>query len=98
MSTVKKERQAAIVLEFGGNAIMGPNGSGKSTLSKVIAGHPSFKISEGSISYKINAKEKNLLELEADERAKNGIFLGFQYPVEITSYFADEIGNCHEDQ
>lgn len=65
------------------HAIMGPNGSGKSTLSKVIAGHPSFNVTDGSITFKINAKEKNLLEFEADERAKNGIFLGFQYPVEI---------------
>lgn len=65
------------------HAIMGPNGSGKSTLSKVIAGHPAFTVTEGSINYKINAKDRNLLELEADERAKNGIFLGFQYPVEI---------------
>jgi Fe-S cluster assembly ATP-binding protein len=65
------------------HAIMGPNGSGKSTLSKVIAGHPSFNVTDGSITYKVNAKEKNLLEFEADERAKNGIFLGFQYPVEI---------------
>jgi Fe-S cluster assembly ATP-binding protein len=65
------------------HAIMGPNGSGKSTLSKVIAGHPSYQVSEGSITYKINSKDRNLFELEADERAKNGIFLGFQYPVEI---------------
>jgi len=65
------------------HAIMGPNGSGKSTLSKVIAGHPSYEVSEGTITYKINAKDRNLFELEADERAKSGIFLGFQYPVEI---------------
>jgi Fe-S cluster assembly ATP-binding protein len=65
------------------HAIMGPNGSGKSTLSKVIAGHPSFEVTDGSITYKINSKERNLFELEADERAKSGIFLGFQYPVEI---------------
>jgi Fe-S cluster assembly ATP-binding protein len=65
------------------HAIMGPNGAGKSTLSKVIAGHPAFKVTEGSITFKINAKERNLLELETDERAKSGIFLGFQYPVEI---------------
>lgn len=65
------------------HAIMGPNGSGKSTLAKVIAGHPSFLVTEGSITFKINSKERNLFELEVDERAKNGIFLGFQYPVEI---------------
>jgi len=65
------------------HAIMGPNGSGKSTLSKVIAGHPSFNVTKGSITFKVNAKDRNLLELQADERAKSGIFLGFQYPVEI---------------
>ena len=65
------------------HAIMGPNGSGKSTLSKVIAGHPAFEVTEGEITYSINKKDKNLLDLEADERAKEGIFLGFQYPVEI---------------
>ncbi len=65
------------------HAIMGPNGSGKSTLSKVIAGHPAFEVTEGSISYNINGKDSDLLELEADQRAKNGIFLGFQYPIEI---------------
>ncbi len=65
------------------HAIMGPNGSGKSTLSKIIAGHPSYNVTEGSIEYKHNAKMKDLLSMEADERAKSGIFLGFQYPVEI---------------
>ena len=65
------------------HAIMGPNGSGKSTLSKVIAGHPTFEVKSGSITYNINGKDTDLLELEADERAKNGIFLGFQYPIEI---------------
>lgn len=65
------------------HAIMGPNGSGKSTLSKVIAGHPAYEVTEGTIEFKINNKAKNLFELEADERAKSGIFLGFQYPVEI---------------
>ncbi|WP_127717265.1 Fe-S cluster assembly ATPase SufC [Halobacteriovorax sp. HLS] len=65
------------------HAIMGPNGSGKSTLSKVIAGHPAFEVTSGSIDYNINGKVSDLLELEADTRAKNGIFLGFQYPIEI---------------
>lgn len=65
------------------HAIMGPNGSGKSTLSKVIAGHPSFEVTGGSIDYNINGKQVDLLELEPDERAKNGIFLGFQYPIEV---------------
>ena len=61
------------------HAIMGRNGSGKSTLSKVIAGHPSYKVISGSIQF----KGINILELEPEERARIGIFLGFQYPVEI---------------
>ncbi len=65
------------------HAIMGPNGSGKSTLSKVIAGDPEYTVTSGSIEYEVNGKLVNLLELEADERAQAGIFLGFQYPVEI---------------
>lgn len=65
------------------HAIMGPNGSGKSTLAKVIAGHPAFEVTKGEITYQVNNKPTDLLSLEADERAKNGIFLGFQYPIEI---------------
>lgn len=65
------------------HAIMGPNGSGKSTLSKVIAGHPAYKVTGGEILYEINGKMRNLLELDPAERAKQGIFLGFQYPVEV---------------
>lgn len=65
------------------HAIMGPNGSGKSTLSKVIAGHPSYEVTGGSIKYEINFQMKDLLELEPDMRAKEGVFLAFQYPVEI---------------
>ncbi len=61
------------------HAIMGPNGSGKSTLSKVLAGHPSYTVTGGEVLY----KGENLLELEPDERAKAGIFLAFQYPVEV---------------
>ena len=61
------------------HAIMGPNGSGKSTLSKAIAGHPDVTITSGSITY----DGKNLLEMEPDERARAGVFLAFQYPVEI---------------
>ena len=61
------------------HAIMGRNGSGKSTLSKVIAGHPSYKVLSGSIQF----KGTNILELAPEERARIGIFLGFQYPVEI---------------
>ena len=65
------------------HAIMGPNGSGKSTLSKIIAGHPEYEVTEGEIIYDVNFKKINLLELEAEERAREGIFLAFQYPVEI---------------
>ncbi len=65
------------------HAIMGPNGSGKSTLSKILAGHPSYEVTEGSVSYDINFKQTNLLELDPDVRAKEGIFLAMQYPVEV---------------
>lgn len=65
------------------HAIMGPNGSGKSSLSKVIAGHPSYEVTAGTIEYEVNGKMVNLLELEPDVRAKEGIFLAFQYPVEV---------------
>src|SRR5215218_5643955 len=61
------------------HALMGPNGSGKSTLAYVIAGHPSYEVTEGSIYY----NGENILELEADERARKGIFLAFQYPTVI---------------
>lgn len=65
------------------HAIMGPNGSGKSTLSKILAGHPSYEVTGGSVDYEINLQMKNLLELDPDERAKEGVFLAFQYPVEV---------------
>lgn len=65
------------------HAIMGPNGSGKSTLSKVIAGHPSYEVTGGEVTYEVNRRPVNLLEQDPDVRAKEGIFLGFQYPVEI---------------
>jgi len=61
------------------HAIMGPNGSGKSTLSKVLAGHPSYEVISGEVLY----QGKNLLELEPDERAREGVFMAFQYPVEV---------------
>jgi Fe-S cluster assembly ATP-binding protein len=61
------------------HAIMGPNGSGKSTLSNVIAGREQFTVTEGEILF----EEKNLQELSPEERARKGIFLAFQYPVEI---------------
>ncbi len=65
------------------HAIMGPNGSGKSTLSKVIAGHPAYEVTAGKIEFKHNNKMVDLGELEPAERSQAGIFLGFQYPVEI---------------
>jgi Fe-S cluster assembly ATP-binding protein len=61
------------------HAIMGPNGSGKSTLASVLAGREDFEVTEGSVTF----DGKDLLSLEADERAREGIFLAFQYPVEI---------------
>ena len=61
------------------HAIMGPNGSGKSTLAQVLAGHPGYEITSGSVTY----EGKDLLDMEPEERAQAGIFLAFQYPVEI---------------
>jgi len=61
------------------HAIMGPNGSGKSTLAQVIAGHQDYEVTDGTVAF----EGKDLLELEPEERAREGIFLGFQYPVEI---------------
>ena len=61
------------------HAIMGPNGSGKSTLSQVLAGHPSYEVSEGTIRF----EGQDLLPMEPEQRACNGLFLAFQYPVEI---------------
>lgn len=61
------------------HAIMGPNGSGKSTLAQVIAGHDDYVVTGGDVKY----NGKDLLDLEPEERAREGIFLGFQYPVEI---------------
>src|SRR5580704_16147925 len=61
------------------HAIMGPNGAGKSTLAKVLAGHPAYEVTGGEVWY----KGQNLLELEPEERAHQGVFISFQYPVEI---------------
>ncbi|MDQ6770447.1 MAG: Fe-S cluster assembly ATPase SufC [Gemmatimonadota bacterium] len=61
------------------HAVMGPNGSGKSTLAQVLAGNPSYEVTQGTISY----NGQNLLEMAPEVRAQNGIFLAFQYPVEI---------------
>lgn len=69
------------------HAIMGKNGSGKSTLAQVLSGRETYEVTEGSVTY----KGTDLLDLSAEERAREGVFLGFQYPVEIpgvsTSYF-----------
>jgi Fe-S cluster assembly ATP-binding protein len=61
------------------HAIMGPNGSGKSTLAKVIAGHPHYEVTSGSVLF----KGQEVLEMEPDERSRAGLFLAFQYPVDI---------------
>ena len=69
------------------HAIMGKNGSGKSTLCQVLAGRETYEVTEGTVTY----EGKDLLDMDAEERAREGLFLGFQYPVEIpgvsTSYF-----------
>jgi Fe-S cluster assembly ATP-binding protein len=85
------------------HAIMGPNGAGKSTLAKVLAGHPAYEITGGEVWY----KGQNLLELEPEERAHQGVFISFQYPVEIpgvnnvqflhTSYNAIQKANGKEE-
>jgi len=62
------------------HAVMGPNGSGKSTLAKVLAGHPAYEVTGGSVTF----QGEDLLEMESDERARAGVFLAFQYPVEIS--------------
>lgn len=61
------------------HAIMGPNGSGKSTLANTIMGHPKYKVESGEVIF----KDKNLLEMKPNERANSGIFLAFQYPLEV---------------
>ena len=61
------------------HAIMGPNGSGKSTLSSVLVGHPTYEVTEGSVTF----EGEDILALEPEERAHRGLFLSFQYPVEI---------------
>src|SRR5678816_3433713 len=62
------------------HAIMGPNGSGKSTLAKVLAGHPQYQVTAGEVLY----NGKNLLELAPHERALEGVFMAFQYPIAVS--------------
>jgi len=61
------------------HAIMGPNGSGKSTLARALAGHPAYEVTGGEVLY----EGRDLLEMDPDERAREGVFMAFQYPVEI---------------
>ena len=61
------------------HAIMGPNGSGKSTLTRVLAGHPSYVVTQGTATY----EGKDLFKMAIEDRARQGVFLAFQYPVEI---------------
>ena len=76
------------------HSIMGPNGSGKSTLASILAGKEDYDITDGDIVY----KGESILELSPDERAQEGIFLAFQYPIEIpgvsNGYFLREAYNC----
>lgn len=83
------------------HAIMGPNGSGKSTLANVLAGHEGYEVTQGSVTY----EGADLLAMPAEERARAGVFLSFQYPVEIpgisTSYFLRTAVNAirrHRDE
>ena len=64
------------------HAIMGPNGSGKSTLGNVLSGRDGYSVTNGSVAF----KGQDLLELDVELRAREGLFLGFQYPVEIPGY------------
>ena len=84
------------------HAIMGPNGSGKSTLAQVLAGHEAYEVTEGNVTF----LKQDLLELPAEERARLGLFLAFQYPVEIpgitNAYFLhaalNEIRKSHDQE
>jgi Fe-S cluster assembly ATP-binding protein len=84
------------------HAVMGPNGSGKSTLAQVLAGHPAYTVTGGEVTY----DGENLLEMDAEVRAQKGVFLAFQYPVEIpgvsNAYFMraayNEIRKAHGEE
>ena len=80
------------------HAIMGPNGSGKSTLARVLAGHPEYEVTGGSVTY----EGKDLLEMAPEDRARDGVFMAFQYPVEIpgvnNAYFLKAALNAQRKQ
>ena len=80
------------------HAIMGPNGSGKSTLARALAGHPEYEVTGGSVTY----EGKDLLEMAPEERARDGVFMAFQYPVEIpgvnNAYFLKAALNAQRKQ
>ena len=80
------------------HAIMGPNGSGKSTLARALAGHPEYEVTAGAVLY----RGKDLLDLDPDERAREGVFMAFQYPVEIAgvnnAYFLKAALNAKRKQ
>ena len=65
------------------HAIMGPNGSGKSTLARILAGHPDYEVTGGDVHFQVNGEWQDLLGMEPHERAKAGVFLAFQYPVDV---------------
>jgi Fe-S cluster assembly ATP-binding protein len=80
------------------HAIMGPNGSGKSTLARALAGHPGYEVTAGEVRY----EGKDLLDMDPDERAREGLFMAFQYPVEIpgvnNAYFLKAALNARRKQ
>jgi Fe-S cluster assembly ATP-binding protein len=80
------------------HAIMGPNGSGKSTLARALSGHPGYDVTEGEVLY----NGKDLLDMDPDERARDGVFMAFQYPVEIpgvnNAYFLKAALNAKRKQ
>ena len=80
------------------HAIMGPNGSGKSTLARALSGHPGYEVTEGQVLY----DGKDLLDMDPDERAREGLFMAFQYPVEIpgvnNAYFLKAALNAKRKQ
>src|SRR6185436_1309708 len=80
------------------HAIMGPNGSGKSTFARALSGHPGYEVTDGQVLY----GGKDLLDMDPDERAREGVFMAFQYPVEIpgvnNAYFLKAALNAKRKQ